>query len=275
MGKAVAIGEIAIVLKEVIDSASNFFTESIPGNFCEMMDDLAFLTSGFLKLNSSGEFLDNTKNVADAVMGLSNLVIWGILLFYVFRSLFAYFLSKKTDMPWKFFIRIIIFGILANTSFFICYTAVFFAENSTAYIREYVGKKDVSFCLLEEYIEPEIIENDEESDIYTMDVLVSVFIYFSSFFTAICLAGRYIFIKVLILVSPIFFIFGGFKISEKLFYKWCKIFLSLIFLQIFFSISLAVVGLTNESNDVILQILVCGMLFIFCRNILKFLNLSY
>lgn len=275
MGKAIAIGEIIFILKEMWDSTSDFFMESIPNDFYKSIDKMAFISSDILNIGNNGEFLDKTQNIANAVMNLSNLLIWGVLLFYGFRCLFNYLWTKTVDIPWKFFMRIIVFGIFANASFFICYIGVFFTENCTEYIREYCGEDKISFRFLEEYMSDTDIESDleGESNIYTFDVLISIFIYFLTFFAAVCLAGRYILIKVLILLSPLFFIFGGAKFSEKIFFKWCRIFFSLLCGQIIFCIVLGVVNLSNFSNELILPVLICATLFIICKYIVTFLNL--
>lgn len=283
MDKIIAVGEAVMVLKELWNSASDLFSKVVPDNFYEVINSLLFLTCRTLGLGSSGNFIDKTQKLASSIMNLSSIVTWGILLFYGFKSLFAYFLSKRVDMPWKFFIRLIIFGILANSAFFISYTGVYFVENITGYIKESVGEEKASFSFLREYFEEnnleediEDLEEEENKDkVCTINALISLFTYFSSFFLAICLGGRYIFIKSLILFSPIFFIFGGFKSTEKIFFTWCKNFSILIFLQIFFEIILIVCNLHNEDNNLVSQMLICGMLLIMSKNIISFLKLSY
>jgi len=283
MDKIIAIGEAVMILKELWNSASDLFSKAIPDNFYEIINSLLFLTCKTLGIGASGNFIDKTQKLASSIMNLCSIVIWSILLFYGFRSLFSYFLSKKVDMPWKSFIRLIIFGILANSAFFISYTGVYFAENITECIKQAVGEENVSFSFLKEYVEENDIEEDVENleeeenseKVYTIEALISLFTYFSSFLLVVCLGGRYVLIKFLILFSPIFFIFGGLKCTEKIFFGWCKNFGILIFLQIFFEIILAVCNLYNEGNTEISQILICGTLLVMCKNIISFLKLSY
>lgn len=276
MGKAIAIGEAVIVAKEILEEFSGFFSNLIPNDFYKLLDQITFLNAKFLAIGSNGKILDDTEKIASAVMNLSNFVIWGILLFYGFKSLFGYFISKRIDIPWKFFVRIIIFGVLANASFFICYTGVFFAENCTDYIRSYIGEKNASFSCLEDYISESDLEDGEgDENGYTFNEIMSIFTYIGTFFISICLGARYILVKVLILFSPVFFVFGGFKDSEKLFFCWCKKFASLIFAQVFVCAILGTINLCNSDNKFLSQILICGMLFLGSKNIARFLNLSY
>lgn len=272
MGKILAVGEAVVVIKELWNSASDFFEKLVPKDFYKMLDDIAFLDAKFLEVSSDGKMLDNSAKIAEAILNLSNFVIWGILLFYAFKSIFAYFISKNSDVPWKFFIRIIIFGILANASVFICYTGIFLTENSTEYLREYIGKDKVSFSILEDYIVEE--ELGQEEEVYTFDAIMSIFIYFSTFFLSICLGGRYILLKTLILFSPIFFILGGFKDSEKIFFSWCKKIVFLLFMQLFLCVILGVVNLCDSDEKLFSQLLICSMLFLISKNTVRFLNLS-
>lgn len=268
--------EILVVGKEIVDSVSDLVSDVMPNDFCDTLNELAFLNADFLGIASNGSFQGKIQNISYAIRNLSNVLIWGILLFVGFKCVFSYFISKKEEIPWKFFVRMIIFGILANSSMFICYTGVFFAENCTDYIREYVGKNNTSFSFLESYFEKtEELDDEESVDVYTFDVLTSIFLYFSSFFMAICLGARFILIKSLILLSPLFFIAGGSKSCEKIFFKWCKMFFCLMFLQIIFCVVLGVTKFAIHGNDSVSSILVCSVLLIFCKNIISFLKLSY
>jgi len=273
MGKALALGEAIIVIKGLWDSGEDFLTKLVPNDFYKSLDKLAFLDAEFLAIGNNGVIIDNTKKIAEAIMNLSNFVIWGILLFYAFKSLFGYFMTKRFDIPWKFFIRMIVFGILANSAFFICYTGIFFTENSTAYIRNYVGENKISFECMKDFVNEDVL--NEENKVYTFDALASIFIYFSTFFLSVTLGGRYLIIKVLILFSPVFFVLGGFKESEKIFFGWCKKFCGLLVLQIFLIGILGVVNLCDLDGQLFSQLLICGMIFLFCKNIFSFLKFLY
>lgn len=278
MSKILAIAEALACLKELWDSASEFLTEVVPNNFYELMDKLAFLDANFLYIESSGKFLDKTQNIANAIMDLSNFVIWGILLFFGFKSLFSYFISKKVDIPWKMFIRVIIFGVLANSAFFICYSGVFFAENCTKYIREYAGESNTSFTFLEECIDKNDLETEKDEEkqlnIYTVDALISLFIFFSSFLLSVCLGGRYILLRVLMLLSPVFFLACGIRDGEKMFIRWCKVFFSLLFMQVIFAVSLGVVSFMGSKDNTMVGILLCALLLLFNKFVFGFLKLS-
>lgn len=274
MGKALALGEAIIVLKELWDSTSDLFIKLMPTNFYKMLDEVAFLNCDFLGVGSGGNILDNTKKIADAVIGLSNLVVWGILIIYSLKILFGYFISKRFDTPWKFFVRMIIFGVLSNAAFFICYTGIFFSENCTEYIRSYVGENQTSFNILEEYvIDDNIQELDGVGSSYSFEALITILIYVFTLFVGICLCMRYILIKLLILLSPIFFVLGGFKSSEKIFFCWCKVFFSLIFAQVLYCIVIAIINFVNLDDKLFSQFFIFSILLFVCKNIMSFFKL--
>lgn len=274
MSKITAIAEFAIVAGEVVDTVSDFFSETVSSEFFKMLNDFAFLNAKFLGINEKGKFFDGTEVILRGVLNLTSVFLWGILLFFCFKSIFSYFLSKKVDIPWKIFVRGVVFWILANASTFICFSGIFFAENLTEYIREYVGKKVVTFEIIEENIVDIEPSDDEEVDVFDFNKLLSVFVYFSSFALSISLGIRYLIIKALIILSPIFFCFGIIKSTEKIFFLWGKMFLGLVFLQFIYAVILGIVSNINFGATLYFNVLICAMEILFCKGIFSFLKLS-
>ena len=253
MGKLESITAIILAGKEVFEGVADFFKVSISGDFYKSLDKITFLTNETLGLSSSGSIIDATKSIGEAVCSLSNIVIWAFLLVYGFCSLFQYFLSKKVTVPWKMFIRSIVFLAFVNAAFFICYTLVFFTENITEYIVSYSGD-DISFAFFDNdnmKIDKEI----EEIDVLDMDDLMKLSSYFFLFAFSIILGMRFLLIKTIIIFSPIILCFGCFELTEKVFFKVGVLFLKLLFYQVFITVVLEILSNVNFSEDGILNIL--------------------
>ncbi len=246
-----------MVLKEAGEEISDWFSVSISEEFYSALDKITFLTNKSLGLSGNGTITDATSTLGEATCGIGNLIVWGILLYYCFCSLFQYFLSREVEIPWKVFIRSIIFGILINSSFFICYQAVYFAENITLYISEYCGGK-TSFSYMETFSDELDLETDEgleEISIFSMNELIKVSAYFMTFVMSVTLGGRFIIIKALIILSPILLAFGCSKLTEKILTKSGKLFLKLLGYQIVVVIVLEIFNNLSFSGDAILEIL--------------------
>lgn len=270
MGKVNAIIEIAIVAEEIVETVSDFFSGTVSSKFYETLNRLAFITTDFLKINSSGKFSGNEASIASSITNLAQVFLWGLLLFYGFRCLFSYFLSKKVDIPWKVFIRSIIFVVLINSAYFICFSGVFLSENITAYIREFVGMDVISFEIFEDAITKIEIE---ESEILNIDSFSVICAYFSIFVIFVFLGARFLVLKILILAAPLFFCFGAFKNTEKIFDLWLKKFGLFLFFEVLICLLIFVMNELKEMDTVIFNVMICSMGFLISRtfsNIFKF-----
>lgn len=264
MGKLEVVIATLMALKEAGEEISDCFSVSISEDFYSALDKITFLTNKSLGLGSNGTITDSTAMLGNATCGLGNLIIWGILLYYCFCSLFQYFLSREVEIPWKVFIRSIIFGILINSSFFVCYSAVYFTENITLYISEYCGGK-TSFSYIENSkseLDLEAEEDIEEIDIFSMDELIEIVAYFMTFILGIVLGARFIFLKAIIILSPLLFAFGCSKVTEKIFIKSGRLFLKLLVYQIVVVVILEIFKNLNFTENAILQILLVSTMLI-------------
>jgi len=271
MGKVNAIIEIAIVAEEIVETVSDFFSGTVSSEFYESLNKFTFLTTDLFKINSLGKFSGGEASVAGAITNLVQVFLWGLLLFYGFRCLFSYFLSKKVDMPWQTFIRTIIFVILINSAYFICFSGVFLSENITAYIREVVGSDIISFEVFDGTISK--IDIDEENDVFNVESLSVICAYFSIFLMLAFVGARFLVLKVLILTAPLFFCFGAFKNTEKVFYMWLRNFVSFLFFEILICLLLFSVNGLKQIDTTIFNVLICSMGILISKifsNILKF-----
>lgn len=271
MSKVSAIIEIAIVAEEIVETVSEFFSGTVSSEFYEALNKFAFITTDLLKINNLGKFSGGEVSVANSITNLVQVFLWGLLLFYGFRCLFSHFISKKVDIPWKGFIRTIIFMVLINSAHFICFSGVFLSENITAYIREFVGKDIVSFEVFDGAINK--IEMNEENDIFDIESFSVISAYFSIFIIFIFLGARFLTLKILILSAPLFFCFGAFKNTEKVFYVWLKIFVSFLFFEILICLLIFSVNGLKEIDTTIFNIMISSMGILISKmfsNILKF-----
>ena len=264
MGKIEAIIATIMAVKEGTDELGKLFSVSISNEFYDALDKITFLNNETIGINSYGKIIDETSAIGEAMCNLGNLAIWGVLLFYCFYGLFHYFLSKKFEMPMKVFIRSIVFGILVNSSFFVCYSAIYFTENITQYIIEYCGGK-TSFSYVEsakDELKLEVDNDGEEISVFSMEDLVKVANYFMTFILGIMLGCRFILIKALTLFSPVFFAFGCSTITEKLLKKGMILYLGLLSFQIILVVILEIFKRINFGEDAILQIMLISMMML-------------
>jgi len=271
MGKVNAIIEIAIVAEEIVETVSDFFSGTVSDEFYETLNKFTFLTTDLFKINNVGKFIGSEARAANTITNLVQVFLWGLLLFYGFRCLFSYFLSKKIDMPWQTFIRTIIFMVLINSAYFICFSGVFLSENITSYIREFLGRDMISFEVFDEAINR--IDVCEDNDVFNIESFSIICAYFSIFVMFVFLGARFLILKILILSAPLFFCFGAFKNTEKIFYRWLKIFVSFLLFEILICLLIFSVNGLKEVDTAIFNIMISSMGILISKifsNILKF-----
>lgn len=271
MEKLEAVIATIMMLKEAGEEIGDLFSTSISSDFYSSLDKITFLTNKSIGLGNNGGIIDSTLKIGEATLGIGNLLVWGVLLFYVFCSLFQYFLSREVEIPWKVFIRSIIFGILLNSAFFICYYSIYFVENATQYIIEVCGG-ETSFSYIESLkadLDFETDEDIEEISIFSMDELLKIATYFMTFALGVTLGLRFIFIKTMILISPILLALGCTKLTEKFLIKSVKLFLKLLVYQIIVVVILEIFKNFNFTEGAILQIMLVSTMLLSIKIVKK------
>lgn len=265
MSKLEGVIEGIIAAKEIIGGISDFFSTSISQGFYGCLDELTFLTNKLLGLDLTAGIIDSTKGLSECISDLCVVVLFCILLFYGFCSLFQYFFSKQIEIPWKMFIRLVVFFALSNMAVLICYTTIFFTENITEYVISSCDE-EISFSMFEvNQYDLELNEKVEEIDIFSMEDLFKISSYILIFIVAVAMGCRFILIKIIIIFSPILFIFGGLKITEKIFFKSSILFLKLLGCQVIVAITLAIFINLNFDETIILQVFFVSTLFLFIK----------
>jgi hypothetical protein len=252
-------------IKEGLETILNFLGSSTSSEYYEVLDTLTFLNCEMLGLVSDGRIIDTTKIIGEAVFNLSHLVIWGVILYYLFLSLFGYFFCKKVEIPWKIFIRTVVCGMMINASFFLCYFAVYLTENSTQYIIDACGG-NTSFSYLEDKIDELDMEvNEEIEKLFSVEKLIKVAIRILLLLLNIVTGMRFIGIKLFVLFSPLIFALGCSNITEKAMLKFIKVFGKLLAYQVIAVVVLEIAFRIKFIDEAVLRILIMSVMVILIR----------
>ena len=117
--------------------------------------------------------------------------------------------------------------------------------------------KEISFITFSNELKITLRNN---SDIFSLDGILSSTLYISSFSLVITFALRYVLIKILIILSPFFFLCLINQNTQNFLKNYLKCFFSLLFLQVLVAIILLVsFTLAKEtSNELLNNILLVG-----------------
>ena len=100
-----------------INSIFEMLFSSIDNNLYSVLDKITFINSDILTdKNFENIFGTSTSN---GILLIANSLLLGLILYYGFKYLMSHITYQRVDSPFSFIIKIIIFGICINFSFFI------------------------------------------------------------------------------------------------------------------------------------------------------------
>ena len=195
---------------------------------------------------------------------ICNSLIYGFMLYYGFSLLLSHLTFSEVQKPSSFIFKLLLCVIAVNSCRLICYVTVFanFAiTNSIRFVGEELLNTSISFTALIENLNTTIYA-EEAFNLFTFRGLIKAFISIGFVNLGISYALRYVLLQVFILLSPFAILSLSIDKFSWIFKSWCKIFLSLLFLQILVAFILLITfSLKYDQNDVFSELIYVGSIF--------------
>ena len=230
---------IVQIIIDTINTLCSTLFSSIDNSIFPILDEMVFIDTSILETIYIEKILGTSST--NGLLILANALLVAIVLYYSIKLLFSYYTGTEVQQPTKFFIRAVIFGIIMNSSYFICYQIISLVSSSTNIILQTSStlfKKDINFLSLINMLNSTLSLENNSFNIFSLDGLISGVISFGTFNLILSYSLRYIMIKVFVLLSPFAFLCLIDKNTEWFFKSWCKSFFSLLSLQLLISIIL-------------------------------------
>lgn len=226
------------ILNTINKIFENLFS-SVDNSLYEVLDNLVFVDKNILNDKYFGKLFGTST--ANGILLISNSLLIGIIIYYAARYMFSNFTYEKTENPFQFIFKCIIFGICMNYSFFIIEQILDLNNNVCSLIKE-IGEdlwnKKICFTNLITEINENLSINKNNIDIFTLDGLIKGTITVSLLNLVFSYSLRYIMIKIFILLSPFAFLSLILNNTSYFFKSWYKNLFSLLFIQLIVSIIL-------------------------------------
>ena len=255
-----------IILKTINSLLESLFS-SIDNNVYNILDDIIFLDSDFLK-DKTFESIFGTS-VSNGILYIVNAFLFGFVLYYLFRLLLSHFTYLPIENPHQFIFKLLMVSICINSSFFICEQLLTFTSLFSSSIRE-LGEllfhKNICFSQLVKELNSTIYIENSSFNIFSFDGIIKSFISISLLNLVFSYSFRYILLKILLLFSP-FAIATLLNNSTSWFFKtWFRSILSLLCTQILVAMALLIVLSTSyENNNIISKFIYIGSLYVLIR----------
>ena len=143
------------ITKTIIDTINNIFETlfaSIDNNLYTILDKITFINSDILTDKNFGNIFGTSTS--NGVLLIANSLLLGFILYYSFKYLMSHITYHRIDSPFSFIIKLVVFGICMNFSFFILQIILDLNSNISLAIRslgENLFKKRYLFCRTNKY----------------------------------------------------------------------------------------------------------------------------
>ena len=226
----------------IIDTINTIFENlfsSIDNTLYNLLDELTFINSDILTDSYFQEILGTSAS--SGILLIANTLLFAFLLYYAIKYLLSHMTFDRIDRPSSFFIKMVLYAICMNSSFFIVELFIDFMSNISLVIRsigEDLFNESICFSSLITNINSNIAIDTSSLNIFTIDGLIKSILSVSLLNLVFTYSLRYIFVKVFVLITPFAFLSLILSNTSWFFKAWLKNLFSLLFIQIIVSLIL-------------------------------------
>ena len=255
---ATNISNVSQVIIDTINNLLNTLFSSIDNSVYDTLDNLAFINVHSFNNSFINDIFNH--NSGNGLIIIANSLLLAVCLYYCFKLLYSYFTGIQIERPYQFVFKLLIFGIFINCSHFICETLIYFPSVIAAAIRD-VGQsalgEEISFSNLISNLNSVVSVDTTSFNVFSFDGLIKSLTSISFINLLLSYSLRYIMIQVLIFLTPFAFLTLINNSTSYFFKAWLKIFISLLFLEIYISLVLLIAFALNLDNGEIVSKLLC------------------
>ena len=241
----------------IIDTINTIFENlfsSIDNTLYNLLDELTFINSDILTDSYFQEILGTSAS--SGILLIANTLLFAFLLYYAIKYLLSHMTFDRIDRPSSFFIKMVLYAICMNSSFFIVELFIDFMSNISLVIRsigEDLFNESICFSSLITNINTNIAIDTSSLNIFTIDGLIKSVLSVSLLNLVFTYSLRYILVKVFVLITPFAFLSLILSNTSWFFKAWLKNLFSLLFIQIIVSLILLLMFSVDFSNTELLN----------------------
>lgn len=250
-----------IIIDTINTILGNLFG-SIDNNLYSILDDICFISSDILD-DKNFENIFGTS-ASNGILLIANSLLLGIILYFSISYLLSHFTYSQIENPKSFILKLIIYGICMNFSYFLISQFIDIFSNISLAIRnigEILFKKNICFSELILYINNHISINTSSLDFFSLDGIIKGTLSISLLNLVLSYSFRYILIKVFVLLTPFAFLSNCLSSTSWFFKSWFKNLFSLLFIQIIISIILLLLFSIDYSSNLFSKFVYIGGMY--------------
>lgn len=258
--------ETTNITQNIIDTINTIFENlfsSIDNNLYSVLDDITFISSDIL-------YDENFENIfgssaSNGILLIANSLLLGFILYYALKYLMSHFTYAPTEKPFGFIMKLILFGIAMNFSFFIMDFILNLTSNISLAIRnigENLFGKSICFSELIQTINSTVSIGISSIDIFSIDGLIKGSLTISLLDLVFSYSLRYILIKVFVLLTPFAILSLTLNSTNWFFKAWAKNLFSLLLIQIVVSLVLLILfSMDYSPSNILIKFIYVGGIY--------------
>ena len=237
--------ETASLTNAIVQTINNIFQtlfSSIDNSVYQILDELTFINPNILN-EPLLEKLFGTS-ASNGLLLLANSLLFGFALYYGIRLIYSYYMNLQVERPYQFIFKLIIFGIIMNSSYFICKQFLELNSLLSESIRSIgasIIRHEISFSELINQLNSVISVGETDFNIFSFDGLIKSFISVGLFNLIFSYSLRFVIIKVFLFLAPFAILSLINQSTSWLFKTWIRTTISLLLQQSFISIILLII----------------------------------
>lgn len=250
------------ILSAINELFSSLFS-SIDSSIYSALDEIAFIDTSILNSTYLEKIFGTSSN--SGILLIANALLIGFILYFSVKHLLSSLAIVEAQSPYQFILKLILVGILMNSSFFLCEQIINLNSLLSTAIRD-VGQSflhsDICFSKLVDVSGSIILVEENMSNVFSIDGIIKTIVSIGFLNLVFIYAIRYILLKVFILLSPFAILTLSLRSTSKLFTSWLKCFISLLFMEVFADFILIVMfSIEYSSTNLVSKLLFIGSIF--------------
>lgn len=237
------------ILNNIISSLINNLLNSVDSNVFSILDELVFINPSIVK----SKYFISLFTKSFSIISLSKALLFGVLIYYAISYLFSHLTCNNFQKPFQFLTKLFFSAILIHFSSSICEYIISFFDLLTNILRDLgvlIFSFNISFTLIHQRITALFQTFSAETlSFFSFDGVLKSFISFGFINLLFTYSVRFIFIKILILMSPFAFLSIALDQSKWIFKIWLKNFIGQLCSQLFICIILLIMFSFQNTFD--------------------------
>lgn len=250
------------IIEAINTMLGNLFS-SIDNNVYNILDDITFVNSDIITDSYFEKILGTSTS--NGILLISNSLLFGFLLYYAIKFLFAHFTYHQIEKPSQFIFKLIIGGICINFSYFFIEQVLNFTSMISLSIRgigEVLFNKSICFSELILELNNTVSIDSSSLDVFSLDGIIKASLTISLLNLVFTYSFRYVMIKIFILLTPFAILSLILENTSWFFKSWSKNLFSLLFIQIIVSIVLLILfSMDYSSNNLMTKFIYIGAIY--------------